>query len=229
MSSPQTRLCSGCRLPRPIADFLVAPKYGRTKRRVRAPLCSRCRRNKGASKKIREPQETAEDLAAAMAAPARPAAQVLSEPRDFALLRLLDQGATLAQAEVAVGYERGGASRKKLLGTEEFRLGMAYALIRRGIDRDRVAQAIADSFGAERSRWNPVTNEFEQEPDHQVRLRAADTAARLLDVMPRNHQATGGATVVIIKTNLEDSPREKPVEGTYVVEGRGSRSGQVMS
>lgn len=218
MAEGDTRLCGGCRRPRPVDSFEIMPKHG--SRRVRGFVCEDCRHR---GRKVRGEAETAEEIVEVMAAPARPAAEVLSEPRDFALLRLLDQGATLAQAEVAVGYERGGASRKKLLGTEEFRLGMAYALVRRGVDRDRVAEVIAEAMGAERSRWNPVSQEFEAETDHSVRLRAADTAAKLLDVVPRNHQTGGGATVVIIKTNLEESPREKPIEGTYVVEKGGDQ------
>lgn len=200
---------------------MVLPRGDRERKPIRGLICERCRRGgHGAGEKLSEPKATPEEIAAAMRDPALPAADVLSDLRDFHLLKLIDEGATLSQAEVAVGYERGGASRKKLLGTEEFRLGMQYALIRRGVDRDRVAGTIAGCLEASRSRWNPVTLEFEVEADHPTRLRAADVAARLLDVMPRTHQATGGVAVVIINTNLEDHPKEKEIEGAYVVETR---------
>jgi len=215
------RLCPGCKQSRPKASFMVHPRGDPERKALMAHVCELCRRGgKSIVHKLVEPPSTAKEMQEAMKASALPASEVLTEVRDFALLKAIEGGATLAQAEVASGYRIGGASRKKLLGTEEFRLGMQLFLIQRGVDRDKIAKTIVECLEATRGRFNPLTLEFDPEPDYSVRLRAADTAARLLDVMPRTHQATGGVAVVIIKTNLKDHPKEKEVQGAYVVESR---------
>lgn len=224
MRAMKTRLCPGCHQARPSKEFPA--RRGRELLAGAAYVCRSCQEKQPKRLEMAS-AETRADVQAALAAAPVPAAEVL-ERRDAHLLKLLEGGSTLAEAEKACGYLIGGAARSKLLRTEEFRLGLQALLIERGLDRARLADALLEGYGAVRKRGAKNAEggiEWIDEPDYGTRLRTAQLHAQLLDVLPRTHATQAGASVVIIHTNLgSEGQRSSEGEGgAYVVDVTGVR------
>lgn len=201
---PKTRLCPGCQCRKDPNDFYTQKPQGG---RARAYVCGTCRRY-GPKKLARDDETPADALSTAPLS-----------LRDRALLKCLADGMEIGEAEKACGYRIGGAVRKKLLFSEDFRIGFQAIMLEAGVDRDALVEAVKGGLEAKDVRWNPVEKEYQEiGPDHSARLRAADLGSKWLDLQPRNHQVAGaGATVVIVNTNLGHGPKAEPT-GEYVIE-----------
>jgi len=91
-----------------------------------------------------------------------------------------------------------------------------------GLTLPKIAKVMAEAIDAEKVMWNPEERQFDSFPDHNVRLKAASTAASHLDVAEpeskRNPNATQALSVTII-TNL-DGAEPKSMEDAFVARAR---------
>jgi len=146
----------------------------------------------------------------------------LSIPWRNALLRMAS-GASIREAARAGGMDE-KTLRSTLNGTENWavRASMNKLLIDAGLGPEKLIQILGEAADATRPTWHPVKQDFEQFPDHSVRLRAAQPMIKLAAMeAPAERAADEGSSRVQIQvvTNL-GSKEPIAIEGRYEVRGR---------
>ncbi len=146
----------------------------------------------------------------------------LSLPWRNALLRIASGGSIREAARAGGMNEK--TLRSALNGTENYavRASMNKLLINAGLGVEKIIEVLGDAADATRATWHPVKQDFEQFPDHSVRLRAIQPMIKLAAMEAPAERAADDSSVrvqVAVVTNL-GSKEPVAIEGQYEVHGR---------
>ena len=229
----RTRICPGCGHKRAESAFWIeadlngmfhsrppknCPEIDVANKKLLAYICEPCRSAHVPPPLLKDPREGAPEPSALDLTP-------LSF-RDRLLLKGLASGMEVGDAERMCGYRAGGAVRRKLLFSADFRTGMMELLLEQGLDRQFMVGKLKE-FATAMKKVYGKNGPIDEIPDYQTQVKAVDLMTRIFGITIPVKEGKEQKTSIHIHTNL-GTEVELDAENEIVVTVKGGKKQEII-